>query len=141
MFSTLPSTPSLNASTGMSSSSWRAWSATHSESIASTLATPSVSCTVIAVITDSGWQPMLASVSRSACSPAPPDGSEPAKVSTMGGVSARSFGMDEPRARGVKGNRRVGLLQFAILVHRTAPLVLDEKVHVPDLRLDLRRGG
>ena len=93
MFSTLPSTPSLNASTGMSSSSWRAWSATQSASIGSTLSTPSVSCTVSAVITDSGWQPMLASVRRSACMPAPPDGSDALNVSTMGGEAERSMGM------------------------------------------------
>ena len=41
MFSTLPSTPILIASTGMSSSRQRAWSATQSESIASTPSTPS----------------------------------------------------------------------------------------------------
>ena len=41
---------------------------------------------VIAVTTDSGWQPMLASVSRSACIPVAPDGSEAAKVSTTGGA-------------------------------------------------------
>ena len=85
MFSTLPSTPILNASTGMSSSRQRAWSATQSASIGSTPSTPSVSCTVIAVITDSGWQPMLASVSMSACMPAPPEGSDAAKVRTSGG--------------------------------------------------------
>ena len=84
MLSTLPSTPILNASTGMSSSRQRAWSATHSASSASMPSTPRVSCTVIAVTTDSGWQPMLASVKRSACRPAPPDGSDAANVSTMG---------------------------------------------------------
>jgi hypothetical protein len=47
--------------------------------------TPRVSCTVIAVTTDSGWQPMLANVRMSACSPAPPVGSDAANVSTMGG--------------------------------------------------------
>ena len=85
MFSTLPSAPILNASTGMSSSRQRAWSATQSASIGSTPSTPVVSCTVSAVTTESGWQPMLASVSRSACMPAPPDGSEAANVSTTGG--------------------------------------------------------
>jgi hypothetical protein len=45
-----------------------------------------VSCTVIAVMTDSGWQPMLASVSRSAWMPAPPVGSDAEKQSTSGGV-------------------------------------------------------
>jgi len=47
---------------------------------------PAVSCTVRAEITDRGWQPMLASVSRSAWIPAPPVGSEAAKLSTSGGV-------------------------------------------------------
>jgi len=49
--------------------------------------TPRVSCTVIAVTTDKGWQPMLANVRMSACSPAPPEGSDAANVSTMGGKS------------------------------------------------------
>ena len=40
--------------------------ATHSASSGITSSTPTVSCTVIAVITDSGWQPRLARVSRSA---------------------------------------------------------------------------
>jgi len=47
-----------------------------------------VSCTVMAVITDSGWQPMLASVRISACRPAPPEGSPAEKASTMRGVGA-----------------------------------------------------
>lgn len=47
-----------------------------------------VSCTVIAVTTDNGWHPKLASVSRSACIPAPPLGSLAAKLKTIGGVSA-----------------------------------------------------
>jgi len=38
-----------------------------------------VSCTVIAVSTDSGWQPMLASVRMSAWMPAPPEGSDAAR--------------------------------------------------------------
>ena len=46
-----------------------------------------VSCTVIAVITDSGWQPMLASVRISACMPAPEVGSVAENTNTMGGVS------------------------------------------------------
>jgi hypothetical protein len=86
MDSAPPSMPSLNAATGTSSSSMRAWSATHSASIARISSTPAVSCTVMAVITDSGWQPMLASVSRSAWMPAPPVGSDAAKLSTSGGV-------------------------------------------------------
>ena len=49
--------------------------------------TPRVSCTVIAVTTDSGWQPMLANVRMSACRPAPPVGSDAANVSTIGGKS------------------------------------------------------
>ena len=52
MLSRLPNTPILNASTGMSSSRQRAWSATHSASIAWIASTPRVSCTVIAVTTD-----------------------------------------------------------------------------------------
>jgi hypothetical protein len=86
MFSTLASPPILNASTGMSSSRQRAWSATHSASIGSTPSMPVVSCTVIAVTTVSAWQPMLASVSRSAWIPPPPEGSDGAKVSTIGGA-------------------------------------------------------
>jgi len=65
----------------------RAWSITHSESITRISSTPAVSCTVNAVMTDSGWHPMLASVSRSAWIPAPPVGSDAAKLSTSGGVS------------------------------------------------------
>ena len=38
-----------------------------------------------AVITDNGWHPILAMVSRSACKPAPPVGSLAAKESTIGG--------------------------------------------------------
>ena len=85
MFSIEPSTPSLKAAMGMSSRSFLAWSITQSLSIASTSSTPRVSWTVSAVTTESGWHPMLASVRRSACSPAPPVGSEAANVSTMGG--------------------------------------------------------
>ena len=85
MFSIDPSTPSLNAATGMSSRSFLAWSTTQSLSIASKSSTPRVSWTVRAVTTERGWQPMLASVRRSACRPAPPVGSEAAKVSTIGG--------------------------------------------------------
>jgi len=64
-----------------------------------------VSCTVMAVITDNGWQPMLASVKMSACKPAPPDGSVAANVSTAGGDLRRSgigdikgrFGINEDK--------------------------------------------
>jgi hypothetical protein len=48
-------------------------------------ATPTVSWTVSAVITDNGWQPNADKVIRSACIPAPPDGSLAAKVRTIGG--------------------------------------------------------
>ena len=72
--------------------------------------TPSESCTVIAVITDSGWQPMLASVRRSACMPAPPEGSDAAKVSTSGGNPGSVSGMGEGRlpvqVRGSGGKSR-----------------------------------
>jgi hypothetical protein len=44
-----------------------------------------VSCAVIAVSTESGWQPRLAMLSRSACNPAPPVGSDAAKARTIGG--------------------------------------------------------
>jgi len=40
---------------------------------------------VMAVITDSAWQPMLDNVRMSACKPAPPLGSLAAKDSTIGG--------------------------------------------------------
>ena len=85
MISTLPSSPILNTATGMSSSTQRAWSATHSASSGNTSSTPTVSCTVTAVTTDSAWQPMLESVRMSACRPAPPLGSVAANVSTIGG--------------------------------------------------------
>jgi len=42
---------------------------------------------VIAVTTDNGWQPMLEMVNRSACKPAPPLGSDAAKVITNGNDS------------------------------------------------------
>jgi len=83
-FSAEPSTPSLKASTAMSSSRRRACSATDAASSARRRDTPRVSCTVNPVSTDSGWQPRAAMVSTSACSPAPPVGSEAAKVSTTG---------------------------------------------------------
>src|SRR5262245_48797938 len=150
MFSTLPITPILIASTGTSSSRQRAWSATQSASIASTPSTPAVSCTVSAVTTDSGWQPMLATVSRSACSPAPPDGSEAANESTIGGNSvALSAGIWE--AAGANGGRlRQDCYNFEFYsiappalagLPAAAPDLHDEEIHVPDLRLDLRRGN
>src|SRR6266513_144192 len=85
MFSSDPNTPSLKAATRMSSSRCLAWPATQSASTARMPSTPRVSCTVSAVTTESGWHPMPASVKRSACSPAPPVGSDAAKVSTIGG--------------------------------------------------------
>ena len=104
MLSTLPNTPILNASTGMSSSRQRAWSATHSASSAWIASTPRVSCTVIAVTTDKGWQPMLANVRMSACRPAPPEGSDAANVSTMGGNSGSvSADMARPREAAERG--------------------------------------
>ena len=65
-----------------------------------TSSTPVVSWTVIAVTTDSGWQPMLASVRMSACSPAPPLGSVAAKTRTIGGVGE---GTMVPRDGGTDG--------------------------------------
>ena len=68
--------------------------------------TPRVSCTVIAVTTDSGWQPMLANVRMSACRPAPPEGSDAANVITMGGKSGSvSAGMAGPREAGGRRTR------------------------------------
>src|SRR6266699_325038 len=52
MFSMLPTIPTLNAATGISSSTKRAWSTTHSGSTACMFSTPAVSWTVIAVITE-----------------------------------------------------------------------------------------
>ncbi len=49
------------------------------------LPTPTVSWTVSAVITDNGWQPNAEQVIRSACIPAPPDGSLAEKLRTIGG--------------------------------------------------------
>ena len=80
------STPTLKATTGMSSRMQRAWSATQSGSSARKPSTPAVSCTVMAVTTESGWHPMLASVRMSACRPAPEVGSVAAKVRTAGGT-------------------------------------------------------
>src|SRR3989441_3117870 len=152
MFSTLPSTPILMASTGMSSSTQRAWSATQSESIASTPSTPAVSCTVSAVTTEGGWQPMLASVSRSACSPAPLVGSDAANVRTIGGnadcgsLMAEMHSADALEATFARG--------IATISDSTPPPSIlgqppegapldrhDEKIHVLDLRVDLRRGA
>jgi len=82
--STLPSIPSFRAATGMSSSTLRAWSATQMGSRGRKSSTPTVSWTVMVVTTDRGWQPRLVRVRMSACSPAPPVGSLPAKVRTMG---------------------------------------------------------
>ncbi len=98
MFSMLPTMPTLNAATGMSSSTQRAWSATHSASSAITSSTPMVSWIVTAVTTDKGWQPMLASVSMSACKPAPPLGSVAANASTIGG-----------NCKGAEGSIRIGI--------------------------------
>ena len=53
MFSTEPSKPILKAATCMSSSTRRAWSMTHSGSMARMSSTPAVSWAVMAVITDS----------------------------------------------------------------------------------------
>ncbi len=94
-----PSTPSLKAATGMSSSTRRAWRSTHSDSIASRPSTPRVSCTETAVSTDNGWQPRLASVSRSACRPAPPVGSEAAKARTIGGVEDMRGSQEQASSR------------------------------------------
>ena len=69
--------------------------------------TPRVSCTVIAVTTDNGWQPMLANVRMSACRPAPPEGSDAANVSTMGGNSGSvSAGMARPLEAAERGGIR-----------------------------------
>jgi hypothetical protein len=86
----------LNAATGISSSTQRAWSATQSASIGLTSSTPMVSWTVIAVTTDSGWQPMLESVMMSDCRPAPPLGSVAANTRTMGGRSAMRKELEAP---------------------------------------------
>ena len=152
MFSTLPSTPILNASTGMSSSSARAWSATQSASIASMPSTPVVSCTVSAVITDNGWQPMLASVRMSACMPGAAGrigcGE---REHDRGKAGSASAGMTAPSPR-IAARAMGGLLHLRILLHacderraaRPSPAYdmshdRNEKIHVPDLRLDLRR--
>src|SRR5436190_19099497 len=95
MFSMLPTIPTLNATTGISSSTRRAWSTTHSGSTACRFSTPAVSCTVIAVITESAWQPIAASVSRSACTPAPPVGSAAENASTIGGRVEEDMGSEE----------------------------------------------
>ena len=49
-----------------------------------------------AVNTDAAWQPMLARVSMSACIPAPPVLSDPAKVMTTGGNSCSLIGPPPP---------------------------------------------
>src|SRR5579862_3701465 len=152
MFSTLPRTPILNASTGMSSSSERAWSATQSASIASIASTPIVSCTVSAVITDSGWQPRLERVSRSACTPAPPDGSDAAKARTIGGkagseswrigsVVAFEDGAHGARIATLRFYSMTSVCRFARGLETVRERPSDEEIHVPDLRLDLRRGA
>ena len=66
--------------------------------------TPAESCTVRAVTTDSGWQPMLDRVMMSACRPAPPEGSEAANTMTIGG-SRSCWGMG---GGGWRGRRRTG---------------------------------
>ena len=84
-FSADPTTPTLNAATLVSASRRLACRRTRSAASVSRCSTPLVSCTVSAVTTESGWQPRAASVSKSACRPAPPVGSEAAKVRTIGG--------------------------------------------------------
>jgi rubredoxin len=57
---------------------------------------------------------MLASVRRSACIPAPPDGSDAANVSTRGGKPVSLSGMEEFRgARGEGAARGTITIQFA----------------------------
>ncbi len=88
---------------------------THSASSAWTPSTPIVSCTVIAVTTDSGWQPMLASVRMSACKPAPPDGSVAAKVRTRGGNSgsvSEGIGAGAATRNATVAQRGGGLLEL-----------------------------
>jgi rubredoxin len=88
----------------MSSSSARAWSATQSASMARASSTPAESCTVSAVSTESGWQPMLDSVMMSAWRPAPPDGSEAANTMTMGAAGPGAWAgyrLAWPEANGV----------------------------------------
>ena len=87
-----------------------------------------VSCTVSAVTTDSGWQPMLASVRRSACRPAPPDGSEAANVSTIGGKCGSAIGGHETRPQERMRGERVATMR-RILLQRVAPVprVLHER--------------
>jgi hypothetical protein len=123
MTSTLPSMPSLNAATGMSSSRARAWSATQSASSGRTPSTPAVSCTVIAVTTESGWQPRLARVKMSACSPAPPVGSEAANVSTIGGdrLAAGATGMNVPTRPWYFGSEPLELIWFNSIRRDTVP--------------------
>src|SRR5215470_8909166 len=138
MFSTLPTTPTLNAATGMSSRTRRAWSTTQSASTACRFSTPAVSCTVIAVTTDKAWHPIAVSVSRSACTPAPPVGSAAAKASTIEGE-----GMAAKYRRSVQAARRSG---YDATAHCNSSQPNDGKARiqnldVPDLRLHLQRRG
>jgi rubredoxin len=76
-----------------------------------------VSCTVSAVITESGWQPMLPSVRRSAWMPAPPVGSEAAKARTIGG----SAGTVEAGMAARSGSHRTAFSEgIATLGHSSA---------------------
>src|SRR5688572_12376799 len=90
----------------MSSRMQRAWSATQSGSSGKKDSTPAVSWTVIAVTTESGWHPMLASASKSACKPAPLVGSVAAKVSTAGRGGDAGSGI---RCEGDEAGRKGGL--------------------------------
>ena len=90
-FSTLPRTPDLEWRQPACLQGWCAPAARPvSAPSACTLCTPTVSCTVMAVSAVSGWQPRLASVSRSAWTPAPDDGSLAAKDEHQG--RARGWG-------------------------------------------------
>src|SRR5947209_20271337 len=85
---------------------------------------------------------MLASVSTSACMPAPPDGSEAANVRTIGGIAdSASSGIAFALASCARSARlRSDLLELRDFTPIAKALRLDEEVHVPHLRLDLRRG-
>ena len=80
-----PTAPTLIAATGMSCSTARAWSSTHSSSITSASSTPRVSCTATAVTAQARWHPIAAQVTASASTPPAPVGSDTENDNTAGG--------------------------------------------------------
>jgi len=71
----------------------------------------------------SGWHPIEASVSTSACMPLPPDGSDAAEVITSGGKSGRSL-LDGHRDRGRERPVRTAKI---VVYSNTYPRPDDEK--------------